>query len=103
MKKKLYSEKYGFWIKLPRKIYKRLARVLAEEQIAEFYISYSKYLDNPDFTVQQIILNMVSFTALVYSDDLLESLNRHTDSEGNVNWSDLLKEYNLDDQISEVY
>lgn len=98
--KKLYSQKDGLWIKLPRQLYKALANKLAEDQIAEFYLSFERYLQNQEKTVKdvkEIITAITCMGALVASETFLSDVNSHSDQDGNIDWKELLKLYEQSD------
>ena len=105
MMKKLYSPKDETWIKLPRSLYKTLKKKLAEDQIAEFYLSFNNYLQGEDKTVKEIYTGMCCMAELVVSETFLEDVNKYSDKSGNINWKDLLALYNAPDEkdIQVVY
>lgn len=93
MMKKLYSQKDNAWVKLPRSLYRTLKKKLAEDQIAEFYLSFNNYCSGEEKTVKEIFIAMTSMAQLVVSETFLEDLNKHSDRSGNIDWKELLELY----------
>lgn len=99
MIKKIYSKKDDTWIRMERSLYKRLSKVMTEDQIAEFYLTFDRYLhDDDNMTIKSVIIGMIAFANLINSPTFMEDLNRNTDSNGNVDWKSIVDMYkNVED------
>ena len=88
---------------MPKPLYKQLSKLMAKDQIAEFQISFNNFNQNINFSIKEVILNLMAFTNFIKSETFLEELNKNTDKEGNVDWPSIVDKYKVEDDIDVVY